>query len=94
MLTDYHVHLRPDEEGTPASEYFTEPRAGRYRETASERGIEELGVSEHIHRFRQALEVWDHPFWQENAVDDLDGYCEFVRERTDLRLVEALLGVD
>ena len=86
MLTDYHVHLRPDEAGTPASEYFTEPRAGRYREMASKRGIEELGVSEHVHRFRQALEVWDHPFWEENAVDDLDEYCEFVRERTDLRL--------
>ena len=24
MLTDYHVHLRPDEEGTPAEAYFTD----------------------------------------------------------------------
>ena len=23
MLTDYHVHLRPDEDGTGAEEYFT-----------------------------------------------------------------------
>ncbi|HXR60861.1 MAG TPA: histidinol-phosphatase, partial [Solirubrobacterales bacterium] len=48
-------------------------------------GIAELGVSEHIHRFRQALELWSHPFWQEQAVDDLDAYCEFVRG-TPLRL--------
>ena len=86
MLTDYHVHLRPDDEDTPASEYFTVANAERYRETASERGIDELGVAEHVHRFGQALEVWTHPFWVQHAHDDLDGYCAFVREETDLRL--------
>ena len=86
MLTDYHVHLRPDEPGTEAERHFTAANAERYREAASERGISELGVSEHVHRFRQALDVWDHPFWRQQAVDDLDEYCEFVREQTDLRL--------
>ena len=43
-------------------------------------------MSEHVHRFAQALEVWDHPFWVQNAVDDLDAYCGFVREQTDLKL--------
>ncbi len=86
MLTDYHVHLRPDDEDTPASEYLTAANAERYREAAAERGIAELGVSEHVHRFGQALEVWNHPFWVQNAHDDLDGYCAFVREETDLRL--------
>ena len=28
--------------------------------------------------FRQALDVWRHPFWEENAVDDLDAYVDFV----------------
>jgi len=86
MLTDYHVHLRPDDPDTPAERYFTPANAERYREAAAERGIAELGVSEHVHRFRQALDVWDHPFWREQAVDDLDAYCGFVREETDLRL--------
>jgi histidinol-phosphatase (PHP family) len=86
LLTDYHVHLRPDEEGTPAAEYFTAANAERYRETASERGIAELGVSEHVYRFRQALEVWERDYWRPWAVDDLDAYCAFVREETDLRL--------
>ncbi|MCW2953756.1 MAG: histidinol phosphate phosphatase HisJ family [Conexibacter sp.] len=86
MLTDYHVHLRPDEPGTTAERYFTSANAERYRETASERGIEELGVSEHVYRFEQALEVWQHPYWQANAHDDIDAYCQFVREQTDLRL--------
>ncbi|HEY8638471.1 MAG TPA: histidinol-phosphatase [Solirubrobacteraceae bacterium] len=86
MLTDLHVHLRPDEPGTPAERFFTAANAERYREVAAERGISELGVSEHVHRFRQALDVWTHPFWQANATDDLDAYCAFVREETDLRL--------
>ena len=86
VLTDYHVHLRPDEDDTPAAEYFTPGNAERYREAAEERGIAELGVAEHIHRFHAALDVWQHPFWRKWAHDDLDEYCEFVREETDLRL--------
>jgi histidinol-phosphatase (PHP family) len=86
VLTDYHVHLRPDDEGTPASEYFTATNADRYREAAAERGIGDLGVSEHVHRFVQALDVWKHPFWREQARDDLDAYCEFVRGQPELKL--------
>jgi histidinol-phosphatase (PHP family) len=86
VLTDYHVHLRPDDDGTPASEHFTAANAERYRAAAAERGIGELGVSEHVHRFAQALDVWEHPFWRASAVDDLDAYCAFVRDQTDLRL--------
>jgi histidinol-phosphatase (PHP family) len=86
MLTDYHVHLRLDDAEATAAEHFTGANAERYREAASERGIAELGVSEHVYRFREALEVWQHPFWRAYAVDDLDEYCRFVREDTDLRL--------
>jgi histidinol-phosphatase (PHP family) len=86
MLTDYHVHLRPDEPGTTAERFFTTENAERYRETASERGIAELGVSEHIHRFHRALDVWNHPIWCQTAADDLEEYVAFVREETDLRL--------
>ena len=86
MLTDYHVHLRPDDPGSFAATYFTAGNADRYRETATERGVTELGVSEHIHRFTAALDVWQHPFWRQSAIDDLDRYVGFVREETDLRL--------
>jgi histidinol-phosphatase (PHP family) len=86
VLTDYHVHLRPDERENTAEKFFTRSNAERYREAAAERGIEELGVAEHVYRFRQALEVWEHPFWRTYAVDDLDDYCAFVREETDLKL--------
>src|ERR1700754_4322557 len=86
MLTDYHVHLRPDGDDTPAERYFTPANADHYREVATERGVTELGVSEHVHRFTAALDVWQHPFWRESAIDDLDRYVGFVREETDLKL--------
>jgi histidinol-phosphatase (PHP family) len=86
LLTDYHVHLRPDDADATPDRHFTAANAERYRETAEERGIAELGVAEHIYRFTAALDVWDHPFWREYAHDDLDAYCGFVREETDLRL--------
>ena len=86
MLTDYHVHLRPDEPEAGASEYFTAANAERYREAAADRGIAELGVAEHVHRFTQSLEVWQHPWYRRWATDDLDAYAAFVREETDLRL--------
>jgi histidinol-phosphatase (PHP family) len=85
MLTDYHLHLRPDELEATAEEHFTEANVERYLEAAAEAGVEELGVSEHIYRFEAALEVWDHPFWREQALGDLDAYCDFVRT-TPLRL--------
>lgn len=79
MLTDYHLHLRPDDPDTPPRRYFTAENVARYREAAAAAGVEELGVSEHVYRFRQALDLWRHPFWEEQAQDDLDAYCEFVR---------------
>jgi histidinol-phosphatase (PHP family) len=85
VLTDYHLHLRPDDLEATAEDHFTDENVDRYLAAAEEHGIEELGVSEHVYRFRQALEVWDHPFWREQATDDLDAYVEFVRT-TPLRL--------
>jgi histidinol-phosphatase (PHP family) len=86
VLTDLHVHLRRDDLEASAADHFTAANAERYREVATERGVEVLGVAEHVYRFVQALEVWDHPFWRQNAVDDIDTYCEFVRSETDLAL--------
>jgi histidinol-phosphatase (PHP family) len=86
MLSDYHLHLRPDGHDALAEQYYTHANVERYRAAADERGITELGVSEHVYRFEQVLDVWEHPFWVSYAHDDLDAYCAFVREQTDLRL--------
>ena len=85
MLTDYHLHLRPDEEDTPPARFFTAENVDRYLAAAAEAGVGELGVSEHVYRFTQALDLWRHPFWVQSARDDLDTYCEFVRD-TPLKL--------
>src|SRR5215210_4177333 len=86
MLTDYHLHLRRDEDRSPPERFaFTPENVDRYLAAAEEAGVKELGCSEHIYQFRQALSLWRHPFWEEQARDDIDGYCEFVRT-TPLRL--------
>jgi histidinol-phosphatase (PHP family) len=85
VLTDYHVHLRPDDLDATPGQFFTADNVDRYLEAARDAGVGELGVSEHVYRFSAALEIWRHPFWEENATDDLEAYCEFVRS-TPLRL--------
>jgi histidinol-phosphatase (PHP family) len=78
VLTDYHTHLRPDDPTASPREFFTEQNVMRYLEAAKSRGIAELGFSEHVYRFTDALSIWRHPFWEEYAQDDLDAYCDFV----------------
>jgi histidinol-phosphatase (PHP family) len=85
VLTDYHMHLRPDDPGATPERYFTDQNVDRYLSAAKQAGVDELGVSEHVYRFRQALDISRHPFWEQQATDDLDSYCEFVRT-TPLRL--------
>lgn len=78
MLTDYHLHLRPDELTAAADDHYTAANIESYVEAASRAGVTELGCAEHMYRFTEALTVWQHPFWQEWALDDLDRYCEVV----------------
>jgi len=86
MLTDYHVHLRTDDDDAPPERRaFTPENVDRYVAAAHERGIEELGCSEHVYRFKQALDLWSHPYWEQQARDDLDEYCEFLAT-TPMRL--------
>ncbi len=89
MLSDLHVHLRPDEPGTAPDLYFTAENVERYRAAARAAGITELGISEHVHRFSAALDVWRHPFWVEEATDDLDAYCAFLADSDLLVGIEA-----
>jgi len=86
VLTDYHVHLRPDDLAATPAEYFTAANAESYRAAAADRGITELGVAEHIYRFTAAQDVWQHDLWRRFGLDDIDAYCGFVREETDLKL--------
>ncbi|MGB0120019.1 MAG: PHP domain-containing protein [Solirubrobacterales bacterium] len=78
MLTDYHVHLRPDDITASPDDYFTPAQIEKYLKAAESAGIGDLGCAEHMYRFTEALTVWSHPFWEEWAINDLDQYCEAV----------------
>jgi len=78
VLTDYHVHLRPDEINASPDEYFTAGQIGSYVSAAEAAGVTDLGIAEHMYRFTEALSVWSHPFWEEWALNDIDEYCEAV----------------
>ena len=51
MLTDYHLHLRPDEDGHAAGALLHRGERRALPAAAAAAGIEELGVSEHVYRF-------------------------------------------
>lgn len=86
VLTDYHVHLRPDERPSEPADYFTVDNVDEYKHAAAARGVTEFGASEHIHRFTAALDVWQHPFWTYSATDDLDEYCDFIKQQDGVKL--------
>ena len=78
MLVDYHLHLAPDGVALGAVE-LSPARVALYAESARERGIDHVCLTEHCHRFRQAAGLLDHPFWEESAQADLDAYVGAVR---------------
>ena len=76
MLVDYHLHLRdPDERIN-----HTADAAERFVERARERGVDEIGFTEHVYYFRQTAEIWDVPYQTARCVYDLDTYVDAVIE--------------
>jgi len=58
---DYHMHLEPDEATAPCP--YTLKRIEEYLRHAHRHGVEEVGISEHCHRFREFREIF-RPLWQ------------------------------
>lgn len=105
MVLDYHLHLWPH--GQRASGPTLEQLAS-YCERASEAGVEEIALTEHLFRFVQADAVlggfWgDDPdpalrrsmqaYWAEHAHADLDTYVEVVLEAKSAGL-PVVLGLE
>lgn len=77
MIVDYHMHLRrvaADREEIDHTPAAILP----YLETASERGVDEVGFTEHVYYFRQTAEIWINEYERERCVYDLDAYCDAV----------------
>jgi histidinol-phosphatase (PHP family) len=102
VLTDYHTHLQPD--GAEAREATRErweseggPRSvgwiGRYVERARARATDEIANTEHVHRFRQAREWHENPWWRSETTEDLDEHCEAILAAQAAGL-PVLLGIE
>jgi histidinol-phosphatase (PHP family) len=76
VIVDYHMHLRNDREEID----HTVEAVERFCEVAAERGVDEIGFSEHVYYFRQTRSLWTVPYQTERCVYDLDTYCDSVVE--------------
>ena len=79
MIVDYHMHLRRPTEGHEEVEH-TRAALERYVSKARERGVDEIGFTEHVYYFRQTREIWDLPYQLDRCRYDLDAYCDTVLE--------------
>jgi histidinol-phosphatase (PHP family) len=76
VIVDYHMHLRNEREEID----HTVEAVERFVEAASERGLDEIGFSEHVYYFRETASLWTVPYQTERCVYGLDEYCAAVLE--------------
>lgn len=84
MLTDYHLHLQPDGADARAARahewdalggHLSTGWIGAYVTRARARGVAEIAVTEHVHRFSEAAGWHPNPWWAAEATEDADAYC-------------------
>ena len=85
MIVDYHCHLAPDDERL-GPRWLTEEWIAVYAAAARSRGVGELALTEHCHRFVQAAGISQHEFWNETAHADLDAYVAALAAARDAGL--------
>src|SRR5262249_57368198 len=49
-----------------------------YLETAADRGVDEIGFTEHVYYFRQTREIWVNAYELQRCVHDLDLYVDTI----------------
>jgi histidinol-phosphatase (PHP family) len=76
VIVDYHMHLRAPDESLDHSVEGVE----RFVEPALERGLDEIGFTEHVYYFTQTRVLWSVPYHLERCVYDLDRYVDAVVE--------------
>jgi histidinol-phosphatase (PHP family) len=76
VIVDYHMHLRDEAGGID----HTAGAAERFVERAAERGVDEIGFTEHVYYFAQTRDLWTVPYYTERCVYDLDAYVDALVE--------------
>ncbi len=80
MIVDYHMHLRTGPRGSSEEIDHTIEGVERFVEKARERGVDEIGFTEHVYYFRQTRDLWSVPYQIERCKHDLATYCGAVLE--------------
>jgi histidinol-phosphatase (PHP family) len=70
------MHLRAPDESID----HTVEAVERFVEVASERGVDEIGFTEHVYYFEQTKALWSIPYQLERCVYDLEPYVDAVVE--------------
>jgi histidinol-phosphatase (PHP family) len=76
VIVDYHMHLRNPSGGIDHTAGAVEPFVDR----AAERGVDEIGFTEHVYYFEQTRSFWPWPYYVERCHFDLDTYVDAVVE--------------
>jgi histidinol-phosphatase (PHP family) len=76
IVLDLHTHLWPHEPGTPLPTY---DQLARYCEHAAERGVEQVAITEHSHRF-EAIAAIALPRWRRDGSPSLRAATDRVWE--------------
>jgi histidinol-phosphatase (PHP family) len=76
VIVDYHMHLRAPDGSLDHSVEAVE----RFVERATERGLDEIGFTEHVYYFTQTRELWSVPYHFERCVYDLERYVDAIVE--------------
>jgi histidinol-phosphatase (PHP family) len=91
VIVDYHMHLRDEAGGID----HTADAAERFVARAAERGVDEIGFTEHIYYFEQTKDFWPWPYYRERCHFDLDHYVDALVEAKERGLpVKIGLEVD
>jgi histidinol-phosphatase (PHP family) len=102
VLTDYHLHLQPDDHTEraraaaawePLGGHLSPGWIGRYVEAARARAIGEIALTEHVHRFAAARDWHPNAWWREDAAASLAEYVEGLRAARDGGL-PVLVGIE
>ena len=85
VIADYHMHLVGDDD--PYTEtILSVERVERYVRAAAAAGVDEIAITDHVYRFRQARDWFDNPLWVDDALADLDRYHATVTAARDAGL--------
>ena len=81
MIVDYHMHLRrPGGSADVEDLDHTVEAVERYVEVATDRGVDEIGFTEHVYYFRETRPLWHVPYQVDRCRFGLEPYVEAVVE--------------